>query len=88
MVQLILKAEQKSTYSCVGVLVHNLAVLDDPQAHHIVGHNGVYDAEMGAFGAVKVCAEVTHSGVQITGNISVGIFRIYIINAVFLQIGQ
>ena len=29
MVQLILWAEQKATYPCVGALVHQLAVLDD-----------------------------------------------------------
>ena len=88
MVQLILWAEQKATYPWVGVLVHQLAVLDDPQAHHIVGHDGIYDAEVGAFGAIKIREEVTHSGIQITGDISVDILRIGIINAMFLQVGQ
>ena len=88
MVQLILRAEQKSTYPCMGVLVHQLAVLDDPQAHHIVGHDGIYDAEVGAFGTVKIRTEVTNSGIQINGGISVGVPRIRIINAVFLQVGQ
>ena len=88
MVQLILRAEQKSTNSCVGILVHNLPILDDHQAYHVVGHDSSDDAEVGASGTVKICAEVTHPGVQITGGISVGTPRIRIINLVFLQIGQ
>ena len=73
MVQLILWAELKARYPCVGALVHQLAVLDDSETHHVVGHDGIYDAEVGPFGAIKIRAEVTDSGVQVASGISVDI---------------
>ena len=88
MVLLILRAEQETKYPCMGALVHNLAVLDDSERHHIVGHDGIHDAEVALLGAIKVSNEVADFGVQVAGSISMDIFGIGIVDAILLQVVQ
>ena len=88
MVLLILRAELEATYPCMGALVHNLAVLDDSKRHHIIGHDGIHDTEVGLPGAIKIRDEVADFGVQVARNISVDFFGISIVDAMLLQVAQ
>ena len=72
----------------MGALVHNLAVLDDSERHHVVGHDGIHDTEVGLPGAIKISDEVPDFGVQVARNITVDIFGIGIVNTMFLQVVQ